>query len=114
MRIVLEPFILLLELLLLEHKPRPWVVRTFRACVEFCRRVARLIRRHVSEPLPPGTPSAIVAAMQPPIYRTRMQMPDVFVNNTMMMIEAERRQHDSAARFAMQTPMPRFTNTLNA
>jgi hypothetical protein len=111
---VLEPFILLLEILILEHKPRPWVVRAFRACVEFCGRVARLARRRVPEPLPVGTASAIAMAMQPPVDRRPMQTPPVFVNNShWMQWEAARRQHDMDIHFAMRSTMPGYSNALN-
>ena len=42
---MLEPLIALLELLIFEHKPRPWVVRSWRACVELCQRLVPFRRR---------------------------------------------------------------------
>jgi hypothetical protein len=65
------------------------------------------------DPLPPGTASAIVMASQPPIARRPIQPPHVIVNNSIyMQWEAAQRQHDLAARIAMQSTMPGFLNTL--
>jgi hypothetical protein len=57
----------------------------------------------VPEPLPVGTPAAVATAMQ------ATPMPSRFVNTPQwMMWEAHQRQHDLAARFAMQSTMPKF------
>jgi hypothetical protein len=79
------------------------------------------------EPMPPGTASAIVMAMQPPINRSPM-LP-AFLNNSMMMqseaehyretgalmaMQAHERELERAARFAMRSTMPGFSAaTLN-
>ena len=67
-----------------------------------------LLRRRASatpEPLPPGTSSAIVTAMQPPINRSPM-MP-TFVNSSMVM-HWQAAQQQQAALAAHFPTMPRF------
>ncbi|MGO9623237.1 MAG: hypothetical protein ACLP0B_17915 [Steroidobacteraceae bacterium] len=80
-------------------------LRFYRACLELCRRVAQLIRR--PEPLPVGTPSAIVMANQPPIQRAAMPMP-AYVNNSMVMHWEAARQQEAALAAHFST-MPRFS-----
>jgi hypothetical protein len=74
------------------------------------------------EPMPPGTASAIVTAMQPPPQRPlhpfgfgpdRLSPPNFVNNSNWMQWEAAQRHHDVASRAAMQSTMPRFVNTLN-
>ena len=68
-----------------------------------------LLRRRASttpEPLPPGTSSAIVMAMQPPINRSPMV--PAFVNNSMVM-HWEAAQQQQAALAAHFPTMPRFS-----
>ena len=61
---------------------------------------AKVIR---AEPLPPGTASAIAMAMQPAPQRSPLSQ---FVNNShLMQWEAFQRQHDIAARVAMDSQM---------
>jgi hypothetical protein len=61
-------------------------------------------------------------AMQPPPPRPlhpfgfgpdRFSPPNFMNNSHWMQWEAAQRHHDVAARAAMQSPMPRFVNTLN-
>src|SRR6266403_2826330 len=70
-------------------------------------RTGALVINAPAEPLPPGTASAIVMAMQPPINRSPFQ--PAFVNNSMMaQWETVAHQHDIAARIAMGATMPGF------
>lgn len=60
---------------------------------------------------PPGNASATVMANQPLVNRSPM-MP-AFVNNWhWMQYDSYQRQLDSAARFAMQTTMPRYNHAM--
>jgi len=105
---VWEPIILLLELLVFEHKPRPWVrnltqpIRAVRAaCGRLYQRVVLLARRPLDlapDALPPGTASAIATAMQPLAGGSR---PFVNTNNSTWMLEEFARQQRSAWRASM-------------
>jgi hypothetical protein len=65
-----------------------------------------------SEPLPPGTSSAVVMAMQPPPQRPQMQVPHMVNNSHWMQWEAARRQDEIAAIVAMHSTMPKFNPAL--
>jgi hypothetical protein len=80
------------------------------------------------EPMPPGTASAIVMAMQPPVQRA--PMPSMFLNNSdwtqwqaaraahhhsetgMLMAMQAHEQELERARFAMRSTMPKYNHAL--
>lgn len=105
---MLEPFILLLELLCLEHKPRPWVIRVYRAVLALGRRSGDLVPRNLTEVAAPseppcGTAGAMVSASQPPPPRQQWPTPYAgqFAYNNWMQWEAAGRLHACAARMAV-------------
>jgi hypothetical protein len=106
---VLEPLILLIELLFLEHKPRPWVVRAFRACLApFGRRPADLGQETVAT-----LTTKVIRAV--PVRQDLSPVP-TFVSTSnpqsWMQWEAHNRQHDLTTRLAIESTMPRFSPAL--
>jgi hypothetical protein len=101
-----NPFWFGVAALLYRQPFRPWVGKALGRL-----RRPRLPSNHAAgllvfagpEPLPPGTASAVVMAMQP------LPPSPHFVNNShAMQWEAYQRHHGIAAHFTMQSTMPRF------